>query len=410
MQALILAAGRGSRLGNKSEEAPKCLLEVGRRPIIEHQLEALAEAGVGPVGMVLGYSADEIKEVVGIRAEYIMNSRWGQTNSLYSFSLASDWVKGPLLILNSDIVFHPEVLDRLLKVQGDAFAYDSSSGHGREHMKVHLDRGKRGRLVKMSKTLSADEVSGENVGILSLTKDTVDALFEKARKLIEDGGGKNWLGSAVCEIAAERSIQGVDVSDLPWGEIDFSYDLDRVRREVWPAIRKNRKQSRRRRLARTLAAVVIVFLCGHTLFRLQAPPLESAWDGVDIESIERVAIYSGEQAKRWSLLSENSNAEMHVRGPTRVRIDSRLVRGASDETESPYVLEIMLDGKRIDWFKQNAAVSNSWKHPQWVVSKKHRITLDVPEGHSIIRIRLVASDSGRCLIRVHQEEPEEVAD
>ena len=85
MQALILAAGRGSRLGGHTADVPKCLLEVGRRPLIEHQLGTLADAGVGPVGMVLGYCADEIKGVVGIRAEYILNPRWNTTNSLYSF-------------------------------------------------------------------------------------------------------------------------------------------------------------------------------------------------------------------------------------------------------------------------------------------------------------------------------------
>ena len=48
MQALILAAGRGRRMGEKTAGLPKCLLEIGARPLIEHQLEALAESGVGP--------------------------------------------------------------------------------------------------------------------------------------------------------------------------------------------------------------------------------------------------------------------------------------------------------------------------------------------------------------------------
>ena len=58
IQAVILAAGRGSRLGSSGDEVPKCLLEVGRRRLIEHQLDSLADAGVGPVHIVVGYGAE----------------------------------------------------------------------------------------------------------------------------------------------------------------------------------------------------------------------------------------------------------------------------------------------------------------------------------------------------------------
>ena len=69
MRAIILAAGRGSRLGAGSDDLPKCLLEVGRRRLIEHQLETLSEAGVGPVPMVPGYCADEVRVGVGLPRE-----------------------------------------------------------------------------------------------------------------------------------------------------------------------------------------------------------------------------------------------------------------------------------------------------------------------------------------------------
>lgn len=75
MQALILAAGRGSRLGESGKDTPKCLLQLDGKRLVEHQLETFAEAGVSPVGMVIGYCADEIREVVGIRAEYVRNPR-----------------------------------------------------------------------------------------------------------------------------------------------------------------------------------------------------------------------------------------------------------------------------------------------------------------------------------------------
>ena len=75
MQALILAAGRGSRLGGTVDGTPKTLLQIGQRHLIEHQLETLAEAGVGPVHLVVGYGAEEVREIVGSRAEFVRQFR-----------------------------------------------------------------------------------------------------------------------------------------------------------------------------------------------------------------------------------------------------------------------------------------------------------------------------------------------
>ena len=105
IQAVILAAGRGSRLGESSDDVPKPLLEIGRRRLIEHQLDLLAEAGVGPTHMVLGYGAEEIREIVGRRAEFVVNTRWESTNSLYSVWLAREKIQGDLLRLNCDVLF-----------------------------------------------------------------------------------------------------------------------------------------------------------------------------------------------------------------------------------------------------------------------------------------------------------------
>ena len=73
MRAIILAAGVGSRLQALSGGKPKCLVEIGGRPLILHQLEALADHGIGPVLIVAGYKADEVRSVVGDRAEFVVN-------------------------------------------------------------------------------------------------------------------------------------------------------------------------------------------------------------------------------------------------------------------------------------------------------------------------------------------------
>ena len=407
MQAVILAAGRGSRLGTRSDETPKCLLEVGRRRLIEHQLEMLSEAGVGPVAMVLGYCAAEIREVVGIQAEYIENPSWDTTNSLYSFWLAREWVKGPVLVLNSDLLLHPEILARVVESEGDCIAYDSGSGHGGEHMKVRVVDG---RLEEMSKTLAAEEVSGENIGVLRFEEDTARRLFEMAESIIEDGGATSWLGSAVRVLAKERVIHAVDAAGLPWGEIDFSFDLVRVRREVWPAIRRDTARSPAfRGLRRAASAVVVVLLLAVLAVSSWTRPAESTWDVVFLDRDERVEIRSGEQSRKWSRLNRSKGAEFSVAGPTELRVDSRLLLDADVES-ALYVLEVLMDGERVDWFKVEGRKSGSWTHEEWTVSKRRRIDVEIPEGHHLVRVRLVAAESGSCLLRITRKDAAIAAD
>ena len=118
------------------------------------------------------------EDVVGIRAECLRNPRWSATNSLYSFWLARDWVKGDVVVLNCDVLFSPRVLERLLDAPGDALAYDSGSGDLREQMSVRVEDG---LLRDMSKTMSPEQVSGENVGIVKLTAVVNDPKTHTAR-------------------------------------------------------------------------------------------------------------------------------------------------------------------------------------------------------------------------------------
>ena len=82
MQAVILAAGFGSRLKSVTGGKAKPLIDIGGRPLILHQLEALADHGVGPVLVIVGHQADEVQAVIGDRAETLRNDRYAETNSL----------------------------------------------------------------------------------------------------------------------------------------------------------------------------------------------------------------------------------------------------------------------------------------------------------------------------------------
>lgn len=399
IQALILAAGRGSRLGNHSAGVPKPLLEVGRSTLAEHQLDALAMSGVGPVGMVVGYASDEIESALGIKVEYIYNPRWATTNSLYSFSLSRSWVTGDLLILNCDVLFDREILERLLEQGGDCIAYDSSSGDGREQMKVALQDG---RLTEMSKTLDPAKADGENVGMIHLRKECVDALFKAADELIAEGQSQAWLGAALQRVAQRHPIRGIDIAGLPWGEIDFTYDLDRARREVWPAIHRRSRRSRPLRRASRFAmlATVLLAAAAAVITGFTAPPLE--WETVAISGLDHANIEVRGVSQEWHVLAGGQLVELAITGPTELSIETRLVLSDSIDRESHYVIVTALDDSPEQWRVITTRPSSSAHHASWRIAKRDRDRMPIAEGTHQLRLRLEGSAMSSCLVHIRQ--------
>ncbi|MEA2149815.1 MAG: hypothetical protein QOD69_1645 [Solirubrobacteraceae bacterium] len=238
MDAIILAAGSGRRLGTGR---PKCLTMIGGRRLIDHQLDALAAAGVRRPVVVVGYKREQVIAALAGRARVVVNKRYAHTNSMYSFLLAREHVRGATFVLNADVLFDPLVAQRLARRPGSALACDSTSGDEDEHMKVEMADG---RLRSMSKTLGTRLCAGENLGLLCLDETAAREAFEAAATLVALGGERAWLAAAINAIARRESIECVDVAGTPWVEIDFPADLAHARRTVWPAIAR-RSQPRR---------------------------------------------------------------------------------------------------------------------------------------------------------------------
>jgi len=136
-------------------------------------------------------------------------------------------------VMNSDIFCDPRLFQMLLAGGGDALLYDSSSGDEDEQMKVQV---RNGTLVEMSKTMPPGRVSGENVGMLRLSRDTAESAAAAAAALIASGHERGWLAEAINFAAADHPITCIDVAGWPWVEIDFPEDLARARHEVFPRV------------------------------------------------------------------------------------------------------------------------------------------------------------------------------
>jgi histidinol-phosphate/aromatic aminotransferase/cobyric acid decarboxylase-like protein/choline kinase len=120
MQALILAAGTGSRLGKHTKENTKCMLEVNGKTLIKHALDKINNVGIKKLILVVGYKKDNLIAHVGTKyknvvIEYVENPIYNKTNNIYSLFLAKDQLaKDDTLLLESDLIFDEEILRRAL--------------------------------------------------------------------------------------------------------------------------------------------------------------------------------------------------------------------------------------------------------------------------------------------------------
>jgi L-glutamine-phosphate cytidylyltransferase len=399
VQAVILAAGKGSRLETVSNGHPKCLLDVGGRPLLEHQLEAFADAGVGPVVMALGYRADEVRAAAGDRVTVVVNERWEKTGSLASFWKTREAVRGPVVIANGDLLFHPEILDRLLEGESSAIAYDSASGDGREHMKVSVASG---RVVDIAKDLPRDAVSGENVGLLRFNADDARRLFAHAETLIRNGRETGWLAEAVRATAAEVPIRGVDVAGLPWTEVDFPYDLDRARREVWPAIRRSRRRLPRWWRRVRWAALALACLCLPAAgWYFGTPKIE--WNSIPLKGGKKVRVAIRESTQKWWLLPDDHVGKVTAEGPEPVRIECRPLLPLGLAGKVPVELVVTVDdGPPKSYSFQDKADPDLVLDEEHPVGARNRVEFDLPPGPHAIRIRSVTGGARGCLVRVRQ--------
>ena len=233
MKAIILAAGRGSRMGTRTADGPKCLTVLAERPLLNWQCEALLGAGVEQVGVVRGYRADRIA-VPG--AEYFENPRWEQTNMVQSLRAAAPWLTSTACIVSyGDIVYSADAVRRLMRSPGDiAITYDpnwlalwsarfENPLSDAETFQTDVD----GRLVEIgSKAAHVDQVRGQYMGLLKFTPKGWAAVESYLASLLPEAVDRlDMTGLLSRLLAIGVRIDTVAITDR-WFEVDTEHDLE----------------------------------------------------------------------------------------------------------------------------------------------------------------------------------------
>jgi len=235
MRGVILAAGKGARLNGTIGDKPKCLLRIGGRTLVERQIDALDAAGIRDIVVVVGCQAELVRRNCGHRVNYIENSRFAQTNSLYSLWLARPLLTNGFVVMNCDVLFHPQLLADLLTARHEnALMVSFDDGPlGDEEMKVKM---RCGRVVEISKTLDASQADAENVGLVKFGASGARRLVELLDQRVAAGGLRDWAPRAFGDFAAEHALYAIGTRGFPWTEIDFPEDYERAVNDILPAI------------------------------------------------------------------------------------------------------------------------------------------------------------------------------
>lgn len=231
MRALILAAGRGSRMSELTEASPKCLTKLSGKALIEYQLAALKIAGIAEIAIVTGYKSDLLAAYGDAQFH---NANWATSNMVLSLMGASEWFsKSPCIISYSDIVYNASDVATLINGTGDiSIAYDphwlelwsarfSDPLSDAETFSMSSD----GFLTEIgAKSSSIADIHGQYVGLIKTTpsgfrtmKDYFDSHSELANKMD--------MTSMLRALVKNRIKIGCTPIKESWGEVDSPSDL-----------------------------------------------------------------------------------------------------------------------------------------------------------------------------------------
>ncbi len=226
IRAAVLAAGRGSRMGGAT---PKTLVPIGDRgPLLEYILEGLKRAGVMDLLVVTGHRPEDVQSFVTERwddqATFIRNTRFASWGNFHSVRLALDQSPGyDVLVVNSDIVIHPDVYTRVLEADGDlVLAVQRRQRLDEEDMRVQLAGD---RVVDISKDLSRARSHAEFTGVSLLRPAAHRPYVDVVTRWQWQGTTGGYYEDVYAELLGAVDARAAEVAAGEYAEVDTGQDL-----------------------------------------------------------------------------------------------------------------------------------------------------------------------------------------
>ncbi|EID84118.1 Histidinol-phosphate/aromatic aminotransferase [Treponema sp. JC4] len=241
MQALILAAGMGKRLGRYTKNATKCMVQVNGKALIEYAIESLVQNGIKKLIIVVGYKGDVLIDYIskkfnasnlnGMEIEYVENKVYDKTNNIYSLYLATDkLIQDDTLLLESDLIYKPSIIKKLIESPDPNLAVVSPFEPWMDGTCTLLDDNNyiTGILDKAHFDWKHTENYHKTVNIYKFSKDFSTNYYVPFLEAYQKAFGKNEYYEQVLKVLSFLSssvLKGLKVSGEEWYEIDDPADL-----------------------------------------------------------------------------------------------------------------------------------------------------------------------------------------
>ncbi len=222
MKAIILAAGKATRLLPLTKEKPQCLLKVGKKTILERQIEYLKKAGIKNITIITGYLAEKIEKFSKEKTSF--NPFYNISGMAMTLWVVKEDLKEGFIFLYSDILFDSKVIDGLLKNMGDICLAIKEDGLREEAEKVIEDKGS----IKNVSKIKLEGENGEFVGIAKFSKKGAKKLIEELNRIAKENLNASFVDVINGLIKKGDKIGAYDIGDSLFMDIDFPEDLKKA--------------------------------------------------------------------------------------------------------------------------------------------------------------------------------------
>lgn len=226
MRAILMAAGKGTRISRMVADIPKSTLPINGEPLIRRTVKLLQKFKI-ECTVCVGYRKEKIYEALsGLDVDYCVNPFYNVTNSIASLWFARAYVQGDMLLLNADVFFTEDILTLLLRdARSAVLAIDKSRVEEGDYFFKTTDNG---CITKYGKDLPLEERSCEYVGMCKLQSEFCQAFVQRMEQLIDQAQYGLWWENILYSFTDECEIYTIDVRGKFWAEIDYFDDYERI--------------------------------------------------------------------------------------------------------------------------------------------------------------------------------------
>lgn len=237
MQALMLAAGMGKRLGAFTNNQTKCMVKVGGKTLLEHAADALRMAGIRKFILVVGYEGEKLKafareKLSDFDLEFVENPDYATTNNIYSLYLARDRLAADdTLLLESDLIYEPRLIKEMIAADAPNMVAVAKYRHWMDGTVTLVDENGTIREFIEKKDFRFDSADRyyKTVNVYKFSRRFSEDQYEPFLSAYIRAYGENQYYEMVLKALAHlpfAGLQAFDMGDIKWYEIDDVQDLD----------------------------------------------------------------------------------------------------------------------------------------------------------------------------------------